>query len=231
MAGHASAQSATEAELVYSAQRGDTLIGIGTRLLARPADWREVARLNRIRDPDFIVPAQPIRIPLRLLRGQSAPAEVLAAVGDARIAGASTTLAAGATLPEGTRVITGSDGYLTLRLVDGSVLRLQATSEATLAQSRLLGARGEAGHRSQLELARGRVEALVNQVTGGAPRFEIRTPQAVVGVRGTEFRVAADEALTRSEVLSGRVAVGRSSSDADGQPVEAASARAATAGG
>jgi hypothetical protein len=33
--------------------------------------------------------------------------------------------------------------------------------------------------------------------------------------------VAADEALTRSEVLSGRVAVGRSGSDADGQPVEA----------
>ncbi|MCU0949693.1 MAG: FecR domain-containing protein [Burkholderiaceae bacterium] len=215
-----------DAELIYRAQRGDTLIGIGARLLARPGDWREVARLNRLPDPDRILPAQPIRIPLRLLRGEPVPATVLDAVGEVRLrsVGAATSAASavtpGAALPEGARVITGDDGYVTLRLVDGSTLRVQAASEVELAQSRQLGPQAQGGHRSRLDLLRGRMEVLVDKMTGGTPRFEVRTPQAVVGVRGTEFRVAAADGLTRSEVLTGRVAVG-SGASADAQAVDA----------
>lgn len=215
----ASAQErpAAEPEIVYTAQPGDTLIGIGNRLLAQPRDWRQVARINRILDPDRIQPAQPIRIPLRLLRGQPAPATVLEAVGNARAHGAnddSSPLAAGSQVAEGSRVLTGADGYVTLRLADGSLLRVQAASETELAQARALGVQAQGGHRTLLALLRGRIEVLVTQVTGGAPRFEVRTPQAVVGVRGTEFRVSTADGVTLSEVLDGRVAVGAASAAA-----------------
>jgi hypothetical protein len=50
---------------------------------------------------------------------------------------------------------------------------------------------------------------LVTHLTGGEPRFEVKTPQALLGVRGTDFRVAVDEGarVTRGEVLDGAVAV------------------------
>jgi len=206
----AGAAVAAEDEIVYTAQRGDTLIGIGARLLEQPRDWREVARINRIADPNRIMPTQPIRIPVRLLRGTPVPGRVVQVVGDARLVapdGSARAAQIDAEVVEGSRVVTGSDGYVTVRLADGSTLRMQASSDAELAQARRLG---DGGHRSLWRLLSGRLEALVTQVTGGAPRFEVRTPQAVVAVRGTDFRVAADgaTAITRSEVLTGTVDFG-----------------------
>jgi hypothetical protein len=39
------------------------------------------------------------------------------------------------------------------------------------------------------------------------PRHQVRTPQAELAVRGTEFRVQATEQLTRAETLQGQVAI------------------------
>ena len=63
---------------------------------------------------------------------------------------------------------------------------------------------------STLRLIQGRLEALVTHMTGGEPRFEVKTPQALLGVGGTDFRSSVDEAkqVTRSEVLDGAVSVG-----------------------
>ena len=200
---------AAEDEIVYLAQRGDTLIGIGKRLLDQPADWRIVARINRVADPNRIMPGAAIRIPTHLLRGTPAPARLLQAHGNvtARTAGgAALALAPGAMIDEGTRIATGDDGYLTLQLADGSTLRMQAASETDLVQARRLG---DGGWRATLRLIAGRIEAAVTQITGGTPRFEVKTPQAALAVRGTEFRVSVDRTagLTRGEVLKGSVAL------------------------
>lgn len=213
-----------EDEFVYHARRGDTLIGIGRQLLAEPRHWREVARLNRLRDPDFILPQQAIRIPVHLLRGEPAPGQVLHAVGGARLiapGSAAVPAEAGAPVEEGTQVVTGDDGYVTIRLADGSTLRVQAGSHAQVTQARAVGA---AGHRSALRVLGGRLESLVTQVKGGSPRFEVRTPQAAIAVRGTEFRVAVNGSQTRSEVLSGTV-------DLAAPPASAGGASPTTASG
>lgn len=198
-------------DFLYRAQAGDTLIGLGKTLLERPTDWPQLQKLNRIADPRRIPTGRVIRIPVRLLKGVSAAGRIEQAVGDTRIVAAAGTTAparAGETIAEGARVETGADGYVSVRLADGSLLRIQAASQTVLEQSR------QYPHANLFaaawRLVSGRVEALVTELTGGEPRFEVRTPQSVLGVRGTEFRVAADAARaeTRGEVLAGTVDVG-----------------------
>ena len=61
---------------------------------------------------------------------------------------------------------------------------------------------------SGARLEQGRVEVEAAPAAAGRPGFKIDTPQGVLGVRGTEFRVASDpgEQRTRGEVLGGAVA-------------------------
>ncbi|MBV8158082.1 MAG: FecR domain-containing protein, partial [Dyella sp.] len=56
---------------------------------------------------------------------------------------------------------------------------------------------------------------------GDVGRFEIRTPLMVTGVRGTRYRVSADDAGSRSEVIEGRVGVGAGVRPGPATPVEA----------
>jgi signal transduction histidine kinase len=197
-------------DLLYVAKRGDTLISLSKVLLERPNDWPQVQKLNAIADPRRIPTGRVIRFPLRLLKGEPAPGRIEQAVVDARVAaagGSAVPARAGETIAEGARVDTGADGYVTVRLADGSMLRIQAASRAVLERS------GEYPHANLFaaawRLLSGRVEALVTELTGGEPRFEVRTPQSVLGVRGTEFRVASDtqRVQTRGEVLAGSVDV------------------------
>ncbi|WP_085315780.1 FecR family protein [Derxia lacustris] len=192
---------------VYSAERGDTLIGVARRLLADPAGWREIARLNRMANPDVLPTGSQLRIPLDRLASKPLPVEVLETVGTARLLradGSALALARGNLLVEGDRIDTGADGYATLRLGDGSLLRLQADSSAEIARARSYAAPDTVG--ATLKLLRGRVEALVNRLRGGQPHFDVRTPQATLAVRGTEFRVSSG-AETHGEVVHGLVDV------------------------
>ena len=61
---------------------------------------------------------------------------------------------------------------------------------------------------TELQLEHGRVESKVTPFTGAASRYEIRTPMAQLGVRGTDFRVGIDDASqsSSSEVQEGGVA-------------------------
>ena len=58
----AQATAAAEAEHVHVSQRGDTLIGLGRRLLIEPSAWREIARLNRLANPDRIPVGTRLRV-------------------------------------------------------------------------------------------------------------------------------------------------------------------------
>ena len=62
---------------------------------------------------------------------------------------------------------------------------------------------------TRVRLQRGRGESQVAPAGGAASRYQITTPAAVAAVRGTLFRVAAEETsgATRAEVIEGRVDV------------------------
>lgn len=188
---------------------GDTLIGLGRRLLADPTQWTQLARDNRVKDPRRLPVGFALRIPLRLMRTEAVPATVLASRGAVRSAGA--TLASGQAVAEGADVSTGDDGQATLRLVDGTVLRLRAGGRVRIDESRRV--LGTDGVRSGVKLEQGRVEIQAKPARGGQPGFRIGTPQGVLAVRGTEFRVSIDGGATRGEVLEGAVAVTGSAGD------------------
>lgn len=187
----------------YRVQPGDTLIA----LLRDGADWQSVQRANNIADPKRLHPGSLIRIPAHLLREQPAVAEVVHAYGSVTVTRASTEttlpLASGDNLAAGDVVRTGAQSSATLRFVDGARVLLRPDSELKierLAQSR-------AGASTTLQLQRGSADSVVPPARGAsAPsRYEMRTPQANLGVRGTEFRTAAESGSMRVEVLEGRV--------------------------
>lgn len=191
---------------VHTAVQGDTLIGLAQRYLADPTRWPELARINSVRNPRRIPIGTELHIPLRLMRSTAVSATLNSVIGQVQAGAPASAVQAGQPLPEGTPISTGADGHVTIRLVDGTLLRLRPDSRLQLRESREL--RDAAVVRSGARLDKGRVEIEAAPARPGRAGFTITTPQGVLGVRGTEFRVAIDEqrAVTRGEVLGGVVA-------------------------
>jgi hypothetical protein len=188
---------------------GETLNGISARLL-HEGETRRVQRMlaehNRLSDADRISPGQVLRIPRAWLKARPATLEVVAVQGETNSRGQ--PLAAGARLAAGDDVRTGRDGYVILKLADGSTLSLMPSAEARVERANASPGAGTTD--TSVRLDRGRAETAVQRPAKGGTRFEIRTPVAVAAVRGTKFRVAVlDSAGERStsEVIEGAVGV------------------------
>jgi hypothetical protein len=197
----------SEPSLSYTvtAASRDTLIALGRRLLADPRQWPQVQAFNRIADPHRLPAGTVLRIPVRLLARQAAAAQVLAVSGDVRGADGRAVVE-GQAVPQGGSLRTG-DGQATVRLVDGTVLRLRPVTAVQVEVSQRLPRVG--GVLSGVHVQAGQVEVKAQKTAnGGLPGFSVSTPQGLLGVRGTEFRVAVDghAEVTRSEVLEGQVA-------------------------
>jgi hypothetical protein len=205
--------------------RADTLIGLSNSVLNSPTAWREVAKLNHVANPNLILPGQHLRIPVRLLRGDAVSATLVSVTGpDVQAAGAAGVV--GAQVGEGQTLQTGPDSSAVLALADGSRVRVPPSSLAQVAASRRYGGRLPANAAATAEEAsaanapdswfagtlrvlRGSVEVFATKVLRAKP-LEVVTPTAVVGVRGTRYRVALDadaDNRTHAEVLEGLVHV------------------------
>ncbi len=204
---------AQEAMVELTVTRADTMIGLSRQVLVTPQAWREVARLNRLRDPNRINPGQVLLIPQRLMRSAPVSAKLASVVGDVRVDGVAAV--AGAEVNEGQKLQTADGASAVLAMADGSRLRLPPSSLAEVAASRNYGGRAADSNAAvsdgwfagALRVLRGSVEVFATKVLRAKP-LEVITPTAVVGVRGTQFRVGFDEAAnasTRSEVVEGVV--------------------------
>ena len=205
---------AQEAMVELTVTRSDTMIGLSRQMLVAPQAWREVATLNKLRNPNRISPGQVLRIPQRLMRSSPTPAKLVSAFGDVRIDGVAGVV--GSEVNEGQKLQTAEGASAVLTMADGSRLRLPPSSLAEVSASRTYGGRGTAPgaepsadgwFAGALRVLRGSVEVFATKVLRAKP-LEVITPTAVVGVRGTQFRVSFDEAAnasTRSEVLEGVV--------------------------
>lgn len=204
LAGLAPAALAAE-EIRYRTEPGDTLAGLGNSMLIRPGDWVRIQQLNDIADPLKLPVGIDLRIPVSLLKPLPRSGVVAAVAGDAKIDGRDAT--AGMRVGTGSELSTGEDGHITLQLPDGSELALPARSSARI--ERLNGFRTNRSQDLRLRLGNGRVESRVARQRGPSARYRIDTPTAVIGVRGTDFRVAWDESerLSITEVTQGSVAV------------------------
>ena len=201
----AAAVSAGEPVFTHVVTREETLIALSRRLLADPRQWPQLQQHNRIADARRVPVGTVLKIPVRLLVTEPVPARVLSASGE--VSGPQgVAVAAGQALPQGARLQAGDGGQATLQLVDGTVLRLRAGSTVQVETSRRLP--GSGGALSGVKVEDGQVEVQAQKRSGaGAPGFQISTPQGLLGVRGTEFRVSVDARAetTRNEVLEGQV--------------------------
>ncbi len=205
------AAPAAEPIVDFVVVKSDTLIGLSNNVLVSPSAWREVAALNRLRNPNRIVPGQVLKIPTRLLRSSTVVARIVSAVGDVRVADGAAT--GGAAVTEGQSVQTGPASSAVIELADGTRVRMPPSSLAEVTTSRQFGERGGASGAANgwfagtLRVLRGSVEVFATKVLRAKP-LEVVTPTAVVGVRGTQYRVGLDDAAnnrSRSEVIEGQV--------------------------
>lgn len=215
--GAGAAPAAEEPSLAYRVQPRDTMIGLGRQMLQPPSAWREVARINRLRNQNMILPGQTLQIPLRLLRSSEVPARIEGTEGDVRLGTAAAR--PGTELAAGQSLTTAAGSSAIIRLGDGSRIKLAPGSEVAIGEHRRFelkagtpqaGATADDGlFASTMRLVRGSIEVLASKVLRAKP-LEVQTPTAVIGVRGTEYRVHHDGTPavahpTRTEVLEGRV--------------------------
>ena len=195
-------------EIAHTVQEGDTLEGLAKAYLAAPRQWPLLQARNKVTNPRRLVPGSVVWIPVRLQPAESATVEFVhgTVTAQARAGDAPAPVTQGGKLEEGTALQVGPDAFVSVKLADGTVVRVQAQSELLLRQLRR---RGRAGSlQSVLEMRSGAVESSVPPNAEAFRRFELRTPLAVTSVRGTHFGVAMGESgQTTASVLSGSVAV------------------------
>jgi hypothetical protein len=112
----------------------------------------------------------------------------------------------GSSVFQGDVVETASRTRVELTLSDASVLRLGPLSRVEL-DSAAFGSSAD-DRKVSAKLRVGNVWASVTKALGGESRFEVKTENAVAGVRGTTFRVdASKDKSVVVKVYSGTVAV------------------------
>ncbi|WP_243372536.1 FecR family protein [Geotalea sp. SG265] len=111
----------------------------------------------------------------------------------------------GDSLGEGDFVRTRSGSFAEIRFKDGTILKVAQRSRIDIGS--YFPAQKKNG--ANVRLPRGKVEAIVDPArvkqAGEGRRFEVHTPNAVAGVRGTDFIVSHDRNLTGVLVRQGSV--------------------------
>jgi hypothetical protein len=207
----------TEPFISYTVQPKDTLQGLTRSLLNDPAQWPEVARLNGLKNANIIRPGQVIEVPKSLLNLASqphiaAPGKILSVQGDVTLGGQK--VQAGAIVPEGARLQTAAGSSAVVMLGDGSRIQLMPKTLAEVVTQHSYALRDPSSSASTtwfsgaIRLVEGVLDALADKKTLRMTPLEVSTPTSLVGVRGTQFRVAYEDPATgvaRTEVLEGKV--------------------------
>ncbi|MCX7965017.1 MAG: FecR domain-containing protein, partial [Syntrophorhabdaceae bacterium] len=193
----------------YTVVKKDCLIKIGERILENPKSWREVAKINRLKDPYIIQPDQRLLIPVRLLKGSPMDGTVTFIKGEVILqratAGEWIKLKHGDSIKQGDTIKTEAHSTLEITFEDKSVLFMRPDTLLTVNTSEK---KGIFAIINRVNLKSGKAISNIKKATGTESRYEITTPSATASVRGTDFRISVDEFLsTRAEVLDGKIMV------------------------
>ena len=206
------ANTAKEPSLPYIVRSADSVIKFTRDMLINPKAWPEIAKFNQLKDPDVIFPGQKLDIPLRYLKSKPASGKVVSAEGDVTLGGSA--MLPGAALADGAKIKTGANSSAVIELGDGSRVKVLPNSLAEVVTNRDYAMRDASKSGSTnwfsglMRLTEGALEALASKTARRAKELQVETPTSLVGVRGTEFRVAFDDPLgkaARTEVIEGKV--------------------------
>lgn len=186
-------------DFLYRVVQGDTLLDVSGRFTDKARNWTLLKQINQVADEYRLPIGKLLKIPFSMIPERPAPAEIVHVRGQVTVNGRS--VRSGASLPEGGTLITPPGGFATLRLSDGSTLTVPANS--AIAVDRLQAFQGTGLTDTIISVNEGSVESIVAPEQTGVGRFEVRTPVAITGVRGTRLRVHKQNSGVQTEVLSG----------------------------
>lgn len=194
-----SGQADTAGMQTHVVRQGETLWNIAKEHLDNSTQWRQIQKLNAVVTPRNLQVGSELTIPLR---AQAFPVKVLYLQGRAWLTPKGESerpITRGMMLYPDQGVRTEDGAFMTLRFADGVLSVLPSRSRAVLSQERQRGA-------PQVLLQEGEVESYVPKRAVHYNTYEVTTPQGVLGVRGTHFRVRLSTATSALvEVLDGRV--------------------------
>ena len=207
----------TEPFISYTVKIGDTLEGLSRGLLANPKKWTELARLNGLKNPNVIKPGFVFDVPRSLINFSNQPklatsGMLQSANGNVTINGV--TAAAGATVPEGARVQTAAGSSAVIKMSDGSSVQVMPRSLADVVTQHGYAMKDPASSISTtwfsgaIRLVEGMLDIAAEKSAKRKEPLNVVTPTSVIGVRGTQFRVAYEDPASgtaRTEVLEGKV--------------------------
>ncbi len=203
--------------VTYSIKQGENFSFLASKYLEGKDALAQLLKLNHADKPNAIPVGKDILFPRELVKYRLSTAtvsnlscnnailvndstktlEIGSVINEDDILKVPASCQIGVTLEEGTNI----------NLVSGTILKIK-----TLRKSEL-----EKSPKVDFELMNGRVDVEVVKRPKGDAAFEIHTPKALAGVRGTKFRVGYDEQKNTSqvEVKTGVVAAkGQASNDA-----------------
>jgi hypothetical protein len=207
----------TEPYVTYTVKPKDSLQKVSRSLLKQPSRWPEVAKLNGMKNPNLLSLGQQINVPRSLLNLNSqprlaTPGKILSVQGDVKIGGQNVQV--GASVPEGARIETAANSSAIVQLGDGSQVQMMPKTLAEVTSQHGYAMRDPANSSSTtwfsgaIRLVSGALDTLANKQASRLTPLTITTPTSIVGVRGTQFRVAFEDpasGISRTEVLEGKV--------------------------
>ncbi len=188
-------------DFIYQVKTGDNLGALSATLLDSPARWGEVARYNKLHNPNLIVPKQVLYIPLAWMRNYPAQASIEAVTGEVKLNGHA--VHTGDVVAAGDKLETADAASVRMTLPDGSTLSL---SEKTRLEALQLNKKTQGNFFTSLfRLTTGRIDALKKKYPDGQAPLRIEAMHGTIGVRGTHFRMAQEGENTLAEIEQGLV--------------------------
>lgn len=185
---------------------GDTLEHLALRYLGDAALWPVLQSHNQVASPLRLRPGSVLEIPLQKMHAASASVAYVHGAAQLKRSGTAAPLAQGMPLQEGDQLQLDQDAFVSVRLADGSTVRVQASSALQLSQLRRRGRSGSL--QSVLDVQQGGVEIQVPGQPDAQRRLDVITPVAATSVRGTVFDVQLlTDGRATTSVLKGKVAV------------------------
>ena len=186
----------------------DTLIGICRKVLELPKKWREVARFNSMKNPNLIYPDDIIIIPTDLLKGEPVSASLRFVRGKAEIYSEATKTWRPVTMEdkigEGDIVRTGADSLVEYQYQDGHTVVQRPATTVQVKKART----SSVSSSYRFLLSAGSTVTRIQKATGKETRFQVETPTAIAGVRGTTFRsTVGPDGVVRFEAFDDPVEV------------------------
>jgi hypothetical protein len=193
--------ASANADYIYQVKPGDNLGKLSREVLDTPARWSEVARYNKLKDANLIMPGQRLNLQWAWLKGAPAEARVESLTGAVTLNGHAAKV--GDTVPAGATLATPAGGSVRLTLPDGSTMNV--LEKSNLAATQLTKKEPGNFFNAVFRLVTGRIEVFKKKYPLGQAPLHIQSRNATIGVRGTHFRAGQEGDNTLAEIEEGAV--------------------------